>query len=174
LDDTLSNQLAIYIMQELDSNQWSETQHLECMILAFANYLNKKYINHFAHKNDDRVYLSYYKMKKIDEYIRINIDKNISTLDLSILADLSVSHFIRMFKKTTSYTPYQYIKKVKMEKAKDLLLETKSSIIQVALESGFENPSHFAQVFKNLFGFTPMAYRKKLKSVRTEHAFYEA
>ena len=165
LQDSLSNQFGLYITQELEHCKDGEIEHLNHMIIAFANFLIKKYMDKQFFKFQSRSGLDKYQIEKIELFITRNLDNDISIKDLAGLLQLSVSHFIRAFKSTTSITPYQYLLKCKMEKAKQQLVKSNSSIIQAALESGFENPSHFAQVFKNQYGLTPTQYRKQNEQI---------
>jgi|GEM_PF-3462962 len=162
LDDSLSNLFAIYILQELESCGFNDVSHLENMIIAFGNYLLKKFGHYSKSLEQNRISLSPFKMKKIEQFVNENIDKTITTTHLAQIAGLSVYHFTRKFKKATTLTPHQYVNRLKMERAKDLLISTEEPIIQVGFETGFNNPSHFSQIFKNFFGITPLSFRKRL------------
>ena len=83
-------------------------------------------------------------------------------LDLGRLArgvGLSDAHFSRAFKKSTGFSPSQYLIRMRMERARRLLRETEMSIIDVGLEVGYSSPSHFAQVFHKAVGVLPSQYR---------------
>jgi len=54
----------------------------------------------------------------------------------------------------------KYIKRKKMNYAKEMLVNTNKSILEIASEVGYENPSKFSEVFKNYFGILPNKYRK--------------
>ncbi|CDI48974.1 transcriptional regulatory protein [Clostridium tetani 12124569] len=64
------------------------------------------------------------------------------------------------FKNVIGCTVYEYIKKVRMEKAKYLLKSTNMSVLEIANEIGYENPSKFANAFKEYNNVTPLKYRK--------------
>ncbi|MEO1438023.1 MAG: AraC family transcriptional regulator, partial [Bacteroidota bacterium] len=164
LEDHLSCQFALHLLQELDNFRKGQTEYLDYMVITLANYLMVKFRHHQQDHYHQKVGISGFKMKKIDAFIQGNIDQTISSKQLSELVGLSQFHFIRMFKKTTQQTPHQYINRQKMEKARDLLLRTDFSIIQIGFETGFQNPSHFTQVFKNCFGIPPLKYRKGTRS----------
>jgi AraC family transcriptional regulator len=94
-------------------------------------------------------------------YIKQNLSREITLLQLSSLIGLSPFHFSRVFKATTGLAPYRYITKLRMEHSQRLLLETELPIIYVGLEVGISNPSHFSSFFKQYSGLTPTMYRKR-------------
>jgi AraC-like DNA-binding protein len=68
---------------------------------------------------------------------------------------MSVSSFHTHFKKITTFTPLQYIKKIRLTKAKELLTKHDYKVVDVANELGYDNPSHFSRDFKSYFGYSP-------------------
>jgi AraC family transcriptional regulator len=75
------------------------------------------------------------------------------------LAELSEYHFSRMFKRATGLSPSQYFIRLRMLRARHLLLETRLTIIDVGLEVGYSSPGHFSQVFRREVGVTPSEFR---------------
>lgn len=65
-----------------------------------------------------------------------------------------------MFKRATGLSPSQYFIGLRMAQARQLLLETPRSIIDIGLEVGYSSPSHFSQVFRREVGVTPSIYRQ--------------
>lgn len=87
-------------------------------------------------------------------------------LDISTLArqeDMSVSSFHTHFKKITSHTPLQYIKKIKLNKAKSLISKQNYQVIDAAYELGYDSASKFSRDFKNYFGYPPKEVKPSLE-----------
>ncbi|NFD17520.1 AraC family transcriptional regulator [Clostridium botulinum] len=84
-----------------------------------------------------------------------------------LAGDLNISLYKlqKAFKNVTGNTVYEYIKKSKIEKAKYLLKNTNMSILEIANEIGYENPSKFSNAFKGYNNMNPLKYRKLNKSV---------
>src|SRR5438270_9023782 len=80
---------------------------------------------------------------------------------LAAQAGLSKFHFTRLFKSATGVSPSQYHINLRMDAARKLLRETKKSVLDVALEIGYSNPSHFAQLFRRETGLSPSDYRRQ-------------
>ncbi len=76
-------------------------------------------------------------------------------------AGMSEFHFNRLFKRATDVPPSQYQIKLRMDAARRLLRETKKSVITIAIEVGYSNPSHFARVFRKETGLSPTDYRRQ-------------
>jgi Response regulator containing CheY-like receiver domain and AraC-type DNA-binding domain len=73
---------------------------------------------------------------------------------------ISSSYFSVLFKKYVGCTPIQYITKVRIEKAMELLKESNLPVSVVALEVGFNDPLYFTRVFSRRVGVTPRQFRE--------------
>ncbi|WP_053957235.1 helix-turn-helix domain-containing protein [Inediibacterium massiliense] len=100
------------------------------------------------------------KISQAKEIIHKNIDKVPSVKELAMILNTSIYKLQKWFKNITGDTVYEYIKKVRIEKARYLLENTNMSILQITNEVGYENPSKFASLFKNYHHMTPLQYRK--------------
>ncbi len=88
-----------------------------------------------------------------------------SSLTLSLVAEtasMSVSSFVRIFKKKTGLTFVDYVNSLRLSHACGLLKEGRLSLLDIALSSGFNNQSHFNRVFKKTHGVCPGEYRRGL------------
>lgn len=85
--------------------------------------------------------------------------------DLTSLAaetGYSKRHFLRTFRVSTGLSPYQYILRVRLERARQLMHERSLTLLDIALESGFTSNAHFSNVFRQHFGVTPSHFRRAL------------
>jgi AraC-like DNA-binding protein len=83
-----------------------------------------------------------------------------SPKDVYALYPLSHTTFIKSFKDFTDKTPSEYLTDKKLEYAKNLLLTTNDSVLDVSLIVGFDSVSHFIKIFKAKYGITPLQLRK--------------
>lgn len=95
--------------------------------------------------------------------IREQLAEKISLVTLASLCDLSPNHFCTAFHQTVGMPPHQYLLHCRIEFCKDLLANTKTSIIDIALMAGFSGPSAFSARFKRAVGVTPRDYRRSLR-----------
>ena len=78
---------------------------------------------------------------------------------LSTIANLSIYHFAREFKRSTGVTPHNYLLRKRVERAKDMLARTDYSLTEVALAAGFSDQSHLSRHFRQMVGSTPRNFR---------------
>lgn len=104
--------------------------------------------------------LQAYKLRKVINAMNAQLGDEFSLAGLARTAELSEYHFSRMFKRATGFSPSQYFIGLRMARARQLLIETQRSVIDIGLEVGYSSPSHFSQVFRREVGVTPSAYRQ--------------
>jgi AraC family transcriptional regulator len=96
------------------------------------------------------------------DFIEANITEPITLEDLAKIGNVSISFISHEFKKIIGYSPYQYITKRRVERAKKMLSDRQLPISEIATMSGFTDRSHFTKNFKALMGVTPKAYQKNI------------
>jgi len=99
-------------------------------------------------------------VNRIKEYVDANISQKISLAELAGLVGFSRYHFIRAFKKSTNVAPYQFVIARRVECAKDLLLQEKLSVANVATSVGFASSLQLNRAFRRLLGVTPSIFRR--------------
>jgi|GEM_PF-6737499 two-component system response regulator YesN len=98
---------------------------------------------------------------KIVQRLHENLHEPFKLEELAASINYSVPYFSSMFKKTTGDSFVQYLNKLRLEKAKLLLLTTDRKTFEIAEEIGFENYRSFNRLFKRDTGLTPSDYRKQ-------------
>lgn len=99
-------------------------------------------------------------MKKAREILNNRYSDTIVISSIAQELGLSESHLTRLFKLYYSLTPNEYIVKLKIEKAMELLSQSDLDINAIAYEAGFRSISNFYKCFNEHTGSTPKAYRK--------------
>lgn len=94
-------------------------------------------------------------------FIHTNFERDISLGDIAKFVFLSPSYFTRAFKEETGMSPINYLLKIRIERAKELLTDTGLKISDIALNVGFSNQQRFNEMFKKFTCLTPLQYRKK-------------
>ncbi len=98
-------------------------------------------------------------INRILKHLHLNIESHISLQLLSQQLNLSQGYISDCFKKHMGMTIMTYAKKIRIERAKVLLITTNSSILEIALTLGFHDQSHFYKVFKSFTNLSPSQYR---------------
>lgn len=97
---------------------------------------------------------------EIKNYIAENLNEKLTVQKLADKALMSISHFSRVFKQQTGFSPYEYVLIARLNKAKYLLQKTDISVAAVAYETGFNSESNFICFFTENEGVSPGKFRK--------------
>jgi AraC-like DNA-binding protein len=101
---------------------------------------------------------------KVIAEIRNNFTENLNIKELSKKMSISESSLYTNFKKITTLTPIQFQKKLRLEEAKQMLLNQDVDASQVAFLVGYESPSQFSREYSRMYGLPPKAHITKLKT----------
>ena len=106
--------------------------------------------------------------KPVDEVMKIlkeNVNGNISIEEICERASYGRAYLFRVFKAETGKSIIEHFIEMKVEKAKQLILENKLSVKEIAAELSFNEPNYFTKTFKRVTGLTPSAYRKTARQL---------
>jgi AraC family transcriptional regulator len=95
------------------------------------------------------------KLMRAVEYIKDQLNTDLTVSGIAQAVFLSPYHFTRLFKESTGQSPYQYVVEARVRKAKELLTTGKFTISEVAYDVGFVDQSHLTRHFKRIFGLPP-------------------
>ncbi|MDM5331568.1 response regulator [Neobacillus sp. CF12] len=98
---------------------------------------------------------------KAQKYVESHLENKISLTEVAAHLHLNSSYFSRMYKKETGEGFVEYVTRMKMEKAVELLDQSIKSVEQIAYELGFESKSYFLKTFKRFYGLSPKSYKYK-------------
>src|SRR5260221_7469856 len=106
--------------------------------------------------------MNYHKqLKKVTDFIGEHLDEEMSLESLSQIACLSKYHFHRLFTALTGLSLQQYIRWLRLKRAAhQLIVDKDQSIINIAINAGFESQEAFSRAFKKACGFSPNQYRQ--------------
>jgi AraC-like DNA-binding protein len=100
-------------------------------------------------------------INKALDYIHVHYREKISIIDLALMCQLSLRQFERKFKSYFNLSPTQYIMKMRIHEACDLLCNGSRLIGDIAFALGFYDQSSFTVQFKKTMSMTPLQYRKQ-------------
>lgn len=107
--------------------------------------------------------LSPAQVNRLIDFVDAHLASDLSVEDLAKILDLSRFHFSRIFKATTSRSPYQFLLERRIGRARDLLRSSDLSIAEVAAECGFRSVTQFEEAFRRSMGVRPVRYRADLR-----------
>ncbi|HYG11968.1 MAG TPA: AraC family transcriptional regulator [Pyrinomonadaceae bacterium] len=158
-DEGLNSLLGL-LREELMRGQASPL-FVEAIAQAIAIHLARSYGVTDEELHSSSPSLPGHKLRQITNWMAEHLTEEFSFERLATQAGLSRFHFQRLFKAAVGVAPSRYHIDLRMSEARRLLRETKMSVIDVALEVGYANPSHFARLFRRETGLSPSDYRRQ-------------
>jgi AraC family transcriptional regulator len=89
------------------------------------------------------------------------IEDELSLDEMAESAGLSTGYFSQMFRKSTGETPHHFLLRHRIERAKEMLRDADTRVLDVAVACGFKTQQHFARVFRKICGASPTEYRQE-------------
>ncbi|MCJ8014227.1 AraC family transcriptional regulator [Paenibacillus sp. KQZ6P-2] len=124
---------------------------LQQLFMAIIHHLKKK------HQND----AASLKVEKIIQYMHQHLSGKVTLGELSELVQMAPTYLSRTFKETTGYTVIEFFNKLKIDKAKELLIEGDRKVKEVAQILGFTDEFYFSRMFKRIEGVSPSEFYSK-------------
>ena len=106
----------------------------------------------------------WHRIARVLNLIHTNFDQSLDIPSLAEAASMSVPTFHHNFKEVTSLPPLQYVKTVRLHKAKALMLYEGASVSEAAFNVGYTSPSQFSREFRRLFGLAPSKEIARMKA----------
>jgi AraC family transcriptional regulator len=104
--------------------------------------------------------LSPWQMRRATELLESHLDGNIALQKVAAACGLSVSHFARAFKQTFRRPPYQWLTERRVDRARDLMANSRLPLADIATRCGFTDQSALHRIFKRIHGVTPGSWRR--------------
>lgn len=111
-----------------------------------------------------------WKERRIKELMQSELANKLSLRRLAAECDLSVRHFTRAFGQSTGLTPHRYLLKLRLDKARELLLDPALRLDEIATTCGFADQSHFTRVFSASEKVSPGIWRRSNLTVDASNA----
>ena len=106
-----------------------------------------------------RIGVRHPKLSKVLELMENTLEEPVSPSKLAESVGLSTRQLERLFRRYLNKSPKRYYMELRLQKSRNLLLQTNMTVINVALACGFSSPSHFSKCYRNHFSNTP--YRER-------------
>jgi AraC family transcriptional regulator len=158
----LEDHMASEVGRLLDDVRWA----LNCDLSAakasaahLAAFLASK-LSLDVHTTPARGGLAPWQKRKLQNHIENGLEGSLPVEDLANLVSLSPSHFCRVFKESFGESPHGYITKLRVERARTLMLTTSESLSQIALACGLADQAHLCRCFRRVTGTTPGFWRR--------------
>lgn len=98
-------------------------------------------------------------LQRAVEYLRDNLGRPVTLTHLAVVASVHPTHLARTFRRWLGCTPGEYVRRQQVDYVRRALVNTDTSISEIAVAAGFFDQSHLSRVFKKHEGLTPARYR---------------
>lgn len=132
---------------------------ISCISQLFSHILQKEYYINNTGEISDRPH-KIDLIKSVLEYTEQHYASPITLNELAAVAGMNPKYFCRFFRSITHQTPIEYVNMYRIEKASQMLHNTRMPITDICMECGFNDSSNFIKVFRKYKGMTPNQYRK--------------
>lgn len=99
------------------------------------------------------------------KYINEHFTESIDLKTLANIEHYNINYYSEWFKRNMNFSPIEYIQNLRIKKAKELLINTNFTILQISQMVGYEHNSSFTRVFKYFEKITPVEFRKKYQKI---------
>jgi AraC family transcriptional regulator len=99
-------------------------------------------------------------LQRVLDRMRAGFDTNLDLHTIAAESGYSRTHFLRMFRASTGYSPHDWLTRLRIEEAKTRLQKRSYALIDIALDCGFSSHGHFSNTFRRVVGVTPREYRR--------------
>jgi AraC-like DNA-binding protein/ligand-binding sensor protein len=104
------------------------------------------------------------------DFIAKNQGRDLSLREVAQAVNTSTYYFCKLFKKATGLTFTDYLSRVRIEKAKNLLMNPNLRVSEIAYEVGFQSLTHFNRMFRKVAGQSPSDFRESLRHASSRRA----
>ena len=137
-----------------------------CLLCKLSKLMSQRYATTVEDRNNTADYI----ILKTTQYMEENYSSKIIVDDLSGMVNMSTPNFFRYFKKVFNTSPMEYLKKIRIAHAIDMLSSTDKPISFIAQECGFFDQSHFTNVFKESTNMKPKELRQNTQNKKDTKA----
>ncbi|OZQ69843.1 AraC family transcriptional regulator [Paenibacillus sp. VTT E-133280] len=157
LKPLLLNLMNEYFSQYLFKEAAAYSILVHFFVVLGRNFMGKE--RHFYHVKQQNQHKYIDRLLQVCNFINEHCTENIQVEELAEIAGFSKYHFMRLFKQFMGMSYYSYINQHRIMHAEKLLIDPNLSIMEIAMNSGFESLPTFNRVFKNYKKCTPTEYK---------------
>ena len=157
--DPLIREVGNAIERDVRSRRPPDAGYTESLAAVLAGHVARNYVIAKSAKAAHCGGLAPHKLRCVRNHVCEHLGETTRVDQLAEAVHLSPFHFARMFKQSTGQSPHLYVLMQRIERAKELLAETDTALVDVAAEVGFRTQGHFTTVFHRYAGLTPRKFR---------------
>jgi len=160
--DPVVHHLGQPLLDSLDHPDRSSKLFLDYVLLALNCHFVRSYGGVTTSAPRFRGGLSPWQMRRATEVLEAHLDGKIALQQVAETCELSVSHFARAFKKTFRKPPHHWLTERRVDRARDLMTNSRLPLADIAARCGFGDQSALNRSFKRIYGVSPGIWRRRM------------
>ncbi len=152
------------LLSEISENSFGSYLKIKSLLLEIITFLLREIYHIVIKMPKIRPDIKDQFVKDMVRYIQDNFHKSISLTDIANHTYRSIYYSSHVFKEAMGDSPMNSIIKLRIEKAKTLLMDFSLSVGEIASQIGYDDVHYFSNIFKKIVGISPTNYRKQLES----------
>jgi AraC family transcriptional regulator len=142
-----------------DENKFGDIYVESISTAIVARLLERRFGNNGVAHSEKVTALPSWRLRRVIDYIEAHLSEPLTLGSIAASVGLTRMHFAAQFRLATGFTPSSFLRRRRVERAQQLLLESDWPVAQIALACGFGAQSHFSAVFKRMVGCSPTWWR---------------
>ena len=155
---------------EMEANYPSGRLYMDSLAVSVASRLISTHSSIAQPRAPQNGGLGGRRLKQTLAYIEDHLSEDLSLSRIASITGISASHFKTLFRETAGVPVHQYVIQRRVERAKDLLMQDKLSIAEIALATGFSHQSHLARHMRRSVGLSPRAMKRLFTDTPSIHS----
>ena len=160
--DALLQRLISTMIEELSAEDTPSKLYFETLFDAAVLRVIRLATNASQTPGRARQALAPAKLRRVKAFVEAHLAEDLDLQALADVAGLSRFHFSRAFQQTTGFSPYLFVTRARIERAKLTLMQTNAPIVEVARTHGYHSAAQFSSAFRKVTGTCPRAWRRQL------------
>jgi AraC family transcriptional regulator len=161
MHDPFIDQIGRSLAAELESNGLGSRLFAGSLTTALSIHLLRNYASRHQTLAEQIGGLPQRKLQQAIAYMHDRLIESLSLAEIANELNMSQYHFSRLFKQSMGISPYQYVMRLRIERAEYLLRTTSLTVAEIAKQTGFSNQNQLTIQFRKFTGVTPSNYRKQ-------------
>ncbi|WNC74177.1 AraC family transcriptional regulator [Thalassotalea psychrophila] len=161
LNSSLYGALVKELLTKLSEDIATDMEHIAALSRALISLLRVELTASTQSMSFNSARGQFNYVQQAIKFIQANLDKQLKSADVAAHVGLHQSHFRQIFRDVTQTTLHSYVLQLRLEHARDLLLNTAVSIVEIAENSGFSSQSHMTSSFRRYYDMSPASIRKR-------------
>ncbi|EPK5281643.1 helix-turn-helix domain-containing protein [Pseudomonas aeruginosa] len=160
LEDPVTYHLAMALLPSFANSGERNELFVEQLMLALLTHVQVRFISVGEAQTSTGKGLAPWQLRRAKELIAGHLVDGVSVARLAEECGLSRSYFTKAFKRSTGFSPHEWLMHMRVDRAKEMMLCSDEVLSQISVACGFSDQPHFSRIFLRLTGVSPATWRR--------------